>query len=137
MNNTYYQRIKEYINNCSTKQEINWFDLPSSCYILINKKDEKKQKVKLIKKLMDEIGKVKNVNESIKGIRISMKKGILDLLLLSLLDIFLIKKVSSKLVYPINVICYILISIYLFIFLNRFLAIDIQFIFLNLIILLV
>lgn len=58
------------------------------------------------------------------------------LLLLSLLDIFLIKKVSSKLVYPINVICYILISIYLFIFLNRFLAIDIQFIFLNLIILL-
>ncbi|MFX1400080.1 MAG: hypothetical protein ACFE8V_02415 [Promethearchaeota archaeon] len=55
----------------------------------------------------------------------------------SLLDIILIKKVSSRLIFLINVSCYILISIYLFIFLNRFLAIDVQFIFLNLIVLLV
>ncbi|MFX1498082.1 MAG: hypothetical protein ACFFBH_11190, partial [Promethearchaeota archaeon] len=60
-----------------------------------------------------------------------------SLFLSSLLDLILIKKVSSKLIYPINVSCYILISIYLFIFLNRFLDISIQFLFLNLIILLV
>ena len=79
MNNTYYQKMKEYINECPSKQEINWFDLPSSCYILINKKGKKKQKVKLIKKLINEIGKNKIINESITGIRISMKKGILTL----------------------------------------------------------
>lgn len=79
MNAVYYQRMNEYINNCSIKQETNWFDLPISCYVLINKKGEKKQKVRLIKKLIDEAGKDKNINENIKGIRISMKKGILDL----------------------------------------------------------
>ena len=79
MNDTYYPRMKEYINNCPAKQEVNWFDLPISCYILINEKNEKKQKVRSIRTLIEGIGNDKNLNESVTGIRISMKKGILNL----------------------------------------------------------
>lgn len=79
MNTTYYHKTQEYIKNCSSNQEVNWFDLPTSCYLLINNKDEDKQKIKLIRKLVGTIGKDKNLNREITGIRISLKKGILDL----------------------------------------------------------
>ena len=79
MNNTYYQKMKKYINKCSTKQKINWYDLSKSCYLLMNQNDDNQQRVKLIKKLVIENGKNKKLNQNIMGIRISMKKGFLKL----------------------------------------------------------
>ncbi|MFX0027154.1 MAG: O-antigen polymerase, partial [Candidatus Hermodarchaeota archaeon] len=55
--------------------------------------------------------------------------------LLSFLDLKLFKRVNNKIIYPVNLISYIYISFSSFIFFNQFLAINIQIIFLNLIIL--
>jgi hypothetical protein len=79
MNNTFYYKTKKYIKNCPTIQEINWYDIPTTCYVSLNKKDENKQKVKLIRKLVDEMGKDRNLNRQINGLRVSMKKGILNI----------------------------------------------------------
>jgi len=57
------------------------------------------------------------------------------LFLLSFLDIILLKRVNKKIIYPLNILSYLFISISFFIFLNQFLAINVQLIFLNLIIL--
>ena len=72
--------MNKYINSCPAKQMINWFDLPNSCYIFYSEKNEKNQKIRLIRTLVDEIGKDTIVNECVTGIRISMKKGILKLI---------------------------------------------------------
>lgn len=71
--------MREYIKECSKKQEVNWFDIPKSCYVLINKLDGKENKVKLVKKLIDKYDRDTALNKNIIGIRISMKKGILPL----------------------------------------------------------
>jgi hypothetical protein len=57
------------------------------------------------------------------------------LFLLSFLDIILLKRVNKKIIYPLNILSYLFISISFFIFFNQFLAINVQLIFLNLIIL--
>ena len=79
MDNTYYHKMEKYIEKCSKKQEVNWFDIPNSCYILINKNGEEEHKVKLVRKLIDEYAIDTALNKNISGIRISMKKGILPL----------------------------------------------------------
>jgi len=59
------------------------------------------------------------------------------LFILTSLDIFSIKKVSKKAMYPINNVVYLITTIFFFIFLNQFLVINPQFLLLNIIILLI
>ncbi len=79
MDKSYYHMMENYIADCSKKLELNWFDLPLSCYVQIKRKDNNKSKVKLVRKLIDEYGKDKSINEIVNCVRISSKKGILNL----------------------------------------------------------
>jgi len=58
------------------------------------------------------------------------------LFLITLLEINIIKKVNEKIMYPVNLIAYILISISLFVFINQFTVIDLSIFVLNIVILL-
>jgi len=59
------------------------------------------------------------------------------LFILTFFDIYLIKRVNKRIIYPIHIFAYILISISIFILLNQFLIISLQNLFLNLVILLI
>ncbi|MCH8945779.1 MAG: hypothetical protein IIA85_02560 [Nanoarchaeota archaeon] len=74
MNNTYYDKIEDYIENCPNKREINWFDLPETIYVLIEL-----NKIISIKKLIVEYGKNEKFNKKIKGIRTFIRGKILEL----------------------------------------------------------
>ncbi len=59
------------------------------------------------------------------------------LFILTFFDFYFIKNVSKKIIYPIHIFSYILISIFTFILLNQFLTIGLESLFLNLVILLI
>lgn len=59
------------------------------------------------------------------------------LFILTFFDLYFIKKVSKKIIYPIHIFAYILISIFTFILLNQFLTVGLESLFLNLVILLI
>lgn len=59
------------------------------------------------------------------------------LFILTFFDFYFIKKVSKRIIYPIHIFAYILISIFTFILLNQFLTIGLESLFLNLVILLI
>ncbi|TKJ24853.1 MAG: hypothetical protein CEE42_09440 [Promethearchaeota archaeon Loki_b31] len=59
------------------------------------------------------------------------------LFILTFFDFYFIKKVSKKIIYPIHIFTYILISIFTFILLNQFLTIGLESLFLSLSILLI
>ncbi len=59
------------------------------------------------------------------------------LFILTFFDFYFIKKVSKRIIYPIHIFAYILMSILLFILLNQFLMIGLESLFLNLVILLI
>jgi len=59
------------------------------------------------------------------------------LFILTFFEIYLIKKVNKRIIYPIHIFAYILISIFTFILLNQFLTVGLESLFLNLVILLI
>jgi hypothetical protein len=75
----YYNQLKNYVSLSSKKEEINWFDLPKTMYMLINLKDTNRNRIVSIKKLYSIFGKKISLNKMIKGTLISSKKGILKM----------------------------------------------------------
>jgi len=74
MDNTYYHELDKYLKNSPNILEVNWFDLPLTTYLLLKGSD----RLITIKKLIENYGKDKKLNEKIQGIKTSVKYGILN-----------------------------------------------------------